>query len=196
MRRARAPTADLPEHRAIAMHSIDVRPVDITSMDVDVIVNAANESLTPGAGVCGAIHRAAGPELEEDCRAIGRCPTGSARITRAHRLSARYVVHAVGPRWTGGGADEDAVLARAYTDAIHLAMDHGGRTIACPAISCGVFGYPLERAAAVAIRSVRLAIGGVSSIEQVSFCVPDVDVHEAFRRALDDEQVRMLAGSF
>jgi len=177
------------------VHRIDIRPLDITTMDVDVIVNAANEGLAPGGGVSGAIHRAAGPELEEDCRGIGRCPTGSARITRAHRLRARYVVHAVGPRWTGGDADEDAILASAYTDAIHLAADHGGRTVAMPAISCGIFGYPLERGASVAIRAVHLALGAASIIERVTFCVPDADVHVAFRRAFDDEQVRILAGS-
>lgn len=176
------------------VHRIEIRSVDITTVDADVIVNSANEQLTRGGGVSGAIHRAAGPELEEACRTIGRCPPGSARVTRGYRLGSRSVVHAVGPRWSGGSAGEDDLLARAYTDAIHLAADHAAVTVACPAISCGNYGYPAERAARIAIRSVWRALGSTPSIELIIFCVLDADVHQAFRRALDDEQVQMLAG--
>jgi O-acetyl-ADP-ribose deacetylase (regulator of RNase III) len=176
------------------VHRIEIRCVDITTVDADVIINAANEQLMPGGGVCGAIHRAAGPELEEACRTIGRCPPGSARVTRGYRLGARSVVHAVGPRWSGGSAGEDELLARAYTDAIHLAADHGARIVACPAISCGNYGYPVERAARIAIRSVWRALNAAPTIERVIFCVIEPEVHQAFRRARDDEQVQMLAG--
>ncbi len=177
------------------MHRIRIRRGDITAVSTDVIVNAADERLVPGGGVCGAIHRAAGPELEEACRSVGRCPTGSARITRAYRLPARYVVHAVGPRWSGGGAGEAELLASAHVDAVHLAADHGGRTIAFPAISCGIFGYPAERAALVAIRAVRRALADAPGIERVTFFLLDPDVEAAFRRVREDEAVRVAAGA-
>ena len=122
---------------------LTARLVDITALDTDAIVNAANESLAPGGGVCGAIHRAAGPELARACAAIGHCPTGEARITPGFRLPAGYVIHAVGPVWRGGGEGEAELLASAYRSALRLAEEHGLRSIAFPAISTGIYGYPL-----------------------------------------------------
>src|SRR5262245_46191631 len=119
---------------------------DITTLDVDAIVNAANTSLAPGGGVCGAIHRAAGPELAQACAQVGGCPTGDARITLGFRLKARFVIHAVGPVWHGGNAGEPVLLASAYRASITLAKQHGLRSIAFPAISTGIFGYPLDAA--------------------------------------------------
>jgi O-acetyl-ADP-ribose deacetylase (regulator of RNase III) len=135
---------------------------DITTLDVDAIVTAANAQLAGGGGVDGAVHRAAGPELLAACRRIGGCPTGEARITPGFRLKARHVIHAVGPVWQGGGAGEAALLARAYRASLARLREVGGRSIAFPAISAGVYGYPREAAARVAVATVRdeLARGG------------------------------------
>ncbi|MFZ1990384.1 MAG: O-acetyl-ADP-ribose deacetylase [Alphaproteobacteria bacterium] len=142
---------------------------DITLLDVDAIVNAANGALSPGGGVCGAIHRAAGPELAAECRALGGCATGNAKITRGYGLKARNVIHAVGPVWQGGDAGEDALLASCYRNALELAARQGVRTVAFPAISTGIYGFPPERAAAIAVRAVAEALVG-SPIAQVQFC--------------------------
>jgi len=156
--------------------------VDITTLAVDAIVNAANTSLAPGGGVCGAIHRAAGPELERACARIGGCPTGEARITPGFDLPARYVIHAVGPIWQGGGAGETGLLAGAYRASLTLAREHDCRTIAFPAISTGIFGYPLDEATAIAVRTVR-AFTDPGSLETVVFaCFGDATL-EAYRRA-------------
>lgn len=143
---------------------------DLTTLAVDVIVNAANETLLGGGGVDGAIHRAAGPGLLEECRMLGGCPTGSARLSGGHRLRARWVAHAVGPVWRGGGAGEDELLASAYRAALELAHGVGARTIAFPAISTGVYAFPKERAARIAVDTVRGWLHAHGSPLTVTFC--------------------------
>lgn len=156
---------------------------DITTLATDAIVNAANEQLAPGGGVCGAIHRAAGPELARACAALGRCPTGDARMTPGFRLPARFVIHAVGPVWRGGGAGEPELLAAAYRAAIRLATDHTLRSVAFPAISTGIYGYPVELATAVAVDTVRGALQAGSSVQQVVFACFSPDVLQEYRLA-------------
>ena len=136
---------------------ISAQLVDITTLAIDAIVNAANEELTPGGGVCGAIHRAAGPELASACRELGFCPTGEARITPGFKLPARFVIHAVGPIWRGGSAGEAEQLAAVYRAALELAQEHGLKSIAFPAISTGIYGYPLEAATNIAVSTIRAA---------------------------------------
>ena len=162
---------------------LSVRLVDITTLDTDAIVNAANELLAPGGGVCGAIHRAAGPELARACARIGRCPTGEARLTPGFRLPARYVIHAVGPVWRGGGEGEAALLASAYRSAMRLARDHGLRSDAFPAISTGIYDYPLDQATGVAVSTVREAASVSASLDRVIFACFSPDVERAYRRA-------------
>jgi O-acetyl-ADP-ribose deacetylase len=162
---------------------LTARAVDITTLETDAIVNAANESLAPGGGVCGAIHRAAGPELARACAAIGRCPTGEARLTPGFGLPARFVIHAVGPVWRGGGAGEAKLLTSAYGSAMQLAADHGLRSIAFPAISTGIYGYPLELATPIAVNAVRAGASAGSSVERVTFACFSPDVEQAYRRA-------------
>lgn len=162
---------------------LSAQMVDITTLPVDAIVNAANEQLAPGGGVCGAIHRAAGPELAVACREIAPCPTGEARITPGFKLPARYVIHAVGPIWRGGKSGEAEQLAGAYRSAIRLAQNHKLRSIAFPAISTGIYGYPLELATQVAVAAVREATAAPSSIEKVVFACFNAEVLEAYRRA-------------
>jgi O-acetyl-ADP-ribose deacetylase (regulator of RNase III) len=148
---------------------IEARLVDITTLDVDAIVNAANTELAPGGGVCGAIHRAAGPELAAACARVAPCPTGEARITPGFRLPARFVIHAVGPVWRGGANDEPALLASAYRASLALAGREGLSSIAFPAISTGIYGYPLGAATSVAVTTVRDELARQKSIAHVVF---------------------------
>jgi O-acetyl-ADP-ribose deacetylase (regulator of RNase III) len=143
---------------------------DITTLSVDAIVNAANTMLAPGGGVCGAIHHAAGPELAVACAKLGGCGTGEAKITPGFRLPARYVIHTVGPVWGGGEASEDLLLASCYRNSLALAAEHGLRSIAFPAISTGIYGFPPDRAASIAVRTVRDTLPDLPSIERVVFC--------------------------
>jgi O-acetyl-ADP-ribose deacetylase (regulator of RNase III) len=152
---------------------------DITTMAVDAIVNAANESLSGGAGVNGAIHRAAGPRLPEACRAIGGCPTGEARITPGFDLPARFIIHTVGPVWHGGDHGEPELLAAAYRNSLLLAAGHDLRTIAFPALSCGIFGYPVEQAARIAVDAVRRTAAPDQDVTFVLFTDALLDVFQA-----------------
>ncbi len=157
---------------------------DITQQPMDAIVNAANSSLLGGGGVDGAIHRAAGPELVAECRTLGGCPTGEARITRGYRLPARHVIHTVGPVWNGGGKGEDEALARCYRNSLALATQHGLRTIAFPAISTGIYGFPLERATTIAVRETRSYLRDHPEIEQVAFVCFGSAARDAYQAEL------------
>jgi O-acetyl-ADP-ribose deacetylase (regulator of RNase III) len=149
---------------------VETVKADITTLQVDAVVNAANASLLGGGGVDGAIHRAAGPGLLEECRALGGCATGDAKVTGGHRLPARWVIHAVGPVWHGGGAGEDEALASCYRRSLELAAARGARTVAFPAISTGVYGFPLERATRIALREVRDGLARHPGVARVVLC--------------------------
>lgn len=163
---------------------IEIHAGDITRLDVDAIVNAANAQLRPGGGVCGAIHRAAGKNLREACARIGGCQTGEAVHTEGFDLKAKYVIHAVGPVWRGGGDKEDALLASCYRNALKIAREIGARTIAFPAISTGIYGFPLDRATAIAVATVRTFLCHDDSIDRVIFCVFGPEAEATYRRAL------------
>jgi O-acetyl-ADP-ribose deacetylase (regulator of RNase III) len=158
--------------------------VDITTLALDAIVNAANTALAAGGGVCGAIHRAAGPELAAACAPLAPCPTGEARITSGFLLPARYVIHAVGPIWHGGSQGEPALLASAYRASIDLAREHGLTSIAFPALSTGIFGYPLDAATEIAVTTVRDAIAQPGSPSQVIFACFNEDALAAYKALL------------
>jgi O-acetyl-ADP-ribose deacetylase (regulator of RNase III) len=163
---------------------IEIIEGDITRLDVDAIVNAANATLAPGGGVCGAIHRAAGPELREACAELGGCDTGEAKITPGFRLPARYVIHTVGPVWDGGERGEARLLAACYRHSLALAAQHNLRSIAFPAISTGIYGYPPERAARIAVRTVQAALPEFPAIERVIFCCFGADSRQHHEQAL------------
>jgi len=160
---------------------------DITEQRVDAIVNAANTTLPGGGGVDGAVHRAAGPELLAECRAIGGCNTGDAVITQGHRLPAKYVMYTVGPIWQGGSAGEADLLASCYISSLRLAAKHGVRTLAFPSISTGAYRYPLEQASQIAMRTVTLRLEADPSIENVIFVCFNERTRDAYQRALDAE---------
>ena len=163
---------------------VEIFSGDITALEIDAIVNAANERLTPGGGVSGAIHRAAGPALARECVKAGGCPTGEARITAGHRLPARHVIHTVGPVWHGGDQGEDELLAACYRNSLGLARDNGLTAIAFPAISTGIFGYPLERATGIAVATVTAWLAENQDFERVVFAVFGEAPEQAYRAAL------------
>jgi len=163
---------------------IDIVRGDITKLDVDAIVNAANTTLLGGGGVDGAIHRAAGPELLAECRTLGGCRPGEAKITRGYQLPTRFVIHTVGPVWRGGKHHEPEILANCYRNSLQLAVENEIKTIAFPAISCGAYGYPIPEAAQVAFKTARDFLATDDSIDKVIFVLSGEDIYEAYRQLL------------
>jgi O-acetyl-ADP-ribose deacetylase (regulator of RNase III) len=167
------------------MNIIEIQQADITTLKVDAIVNAANTTLLGGGGVDGAIHKAAGPGLLEECRTLRGCPTGQAKVTSAYNLPSKFVIHAVGPVWKGGDYGEENLLASAYSNPIRIAANMKLKSIAFPNISTGIYGFPKEVAARIAITSVRNALEKAPGIEKVIFCIFDEDNLRIYRKLLD-----------
>jgi O-acetyl-ADP-ribose deacetylase (regulator of RNase III) len=163
---------------------IDVVRGDITKLDVDAVVNAANTTLFGGGGVDGAIHRAAGPELLAECRTLDGCRPGEAKITRGYHLPARFVIHTVGPVWRGGTRHEPEILANCYRNSLQLAVENEIKTIAFPAISCGAYGYPISEAAQIALKATRDFLATDDSIDKVAFVLWGEDIYDAYRQLL------------
>lgn len=163
---------------------IEVLKVDITELKVDAIVNAANRSLRGGGGVDGAIHRAAGKSLLEACITLGGCETGSAKITKGYNLPAKYVIHTVGPVWNGGHQDEEHLLASCYRSCFELVVQYHIKTVAFPAISCGVYRFPIDKACEIAVRETKKALAEATTIEKVLFACFDSEVEKAYNRML------------
>ena len=166
--------------------SIEIIDGDITGLALDAIVNAANEQLRRGGGVCGAIHAAAGPALEVECLTLGGCPTGEARITAGHDLPARHVIHAVGPVWEGGGRGEAGLLAGCYRHCYRLADQNGLTSIAFPAISTGIFGYPLRAATDIALGEARHYLAGNGGLQRIVFCCFGDEVTGTYRAVYEE----------
>jgi len=163
---------------------IEIVRGDITKLEVDAIVNAANTTLLGGGGVDGAIHRVAGPELLAECRTLGGCEPGEAKITRGYRLPARFVIHTVGPIWRGGNHGEPETLANCYRNSLALAAENEVKTAAFPAISCGAYGYPIQEAAQIALKTTREFLATTDKIDKVIFVLWGNDIYEAYRKLL------------
>jgi O-acetyl-ADP-ribose deacetylase (regulator of RNase III) len=165
-------------------HQIEILRGDITKLEVDAIVNAANTTLLGGGGVDGAIHRAAGPELLAECRTLGGCSPGEAKITRGYHLPSRFVIHTVGPVWRGGKHGEPQTLANCYRNSLQVAEENGIRTIAFPAISCGAYGYPVQEAAQIAVKTTREVLTNNDKIDNAIFVLWSEDIYETYRQLL------------
>lgn len=166
--------------------SLEIVEADITKLAVDAIVNAANSTLLGGGGVDGAIHRAAGPELRAACAALGGCPTGEAKLTKGYLLPAKWVIHTVGPVWSGGGRGEEALLESCYRNSLRRGREVAAKSIAFPSISTGAYGFPLARAAEIALRAVRDELAREAGIERVLFCCFGAEAAAVYRKLLDE----------